>query len=109
MSEEAKCTAPGSTAALLLRCVLAVALLRAATGQLQTAYVPLSLLQLPPGFNISLYAPETMPNARQMTLSRGFNPEYPDAVIVYVGSTGAGEVRLLHGAVNLGCRVYSLG
>ena len=58
--------------------------------------LPLNLVELPPGFSIALYTTTAIPAARQLALSKGFNSDYPDAIIVYVGSTSAGTVRLAY-------------
>lgn len=70
---------------------LAAALLTAqVSGQAQQiqspSQLPLNLIQLPPGFSISLYTSQSVPSARQLALSDGLNEQYPGAVIVYAGS-----------------------
>ena len=48
--------------------------------------VSLDQIQLPPGFSIELYAPEPVPSARGLAVSSGASQQFPEAVIVYVGS-----------------------
>ena len=51
--------------------------------------LPLELVQLPPGFSISLYVNDSVPNARALTVSRG----HPSGgTIVYASSQSAGQV-----------------
>ena len=53
--------------------------------------LPLDHIQLPPGFNISLFA-EDVPSARSMTLSAS---PAPPAALVYVAAQDTGEVYAL--------------
>lgn len=74
-----------------MRTLLVLALLAPLVlGQpaVQPSQLPLSLITLPEGFNISLYTDQTVTDARQLALSQGFNSEFPNAVIIYVGSNG---------------------
>ena len=52
---------------LSLRFVIVVAVITAASGLMAAEKLPLERIQLPPGFEISLYA--EVPGARSMTLS----------------------------------------
>ena len=78
----------------MFRCAALVSLfcaitITSAVAQTSSAALPLSSVQLPPGFQIGLYTQQPVTDARQLALSRGFNQAAPDAVIVYVGSTGS--------------------
>lgn len=77
------------TAAWLLL-LTACSLLPTALLQTTSQELPLNLVELPPGFSITLY--QLVPDARQLALSEGENPQSPEAVIVYVGSTDLGAV-----------------
>ena len=58
--------------------------------------LPYDSIQLPPGFKIEPFSPYSVPSARQLALSQGTDPEFPDAHIVYVGSEVGNVSKLLH-------------
>lgn len=60
-----------------------------AVSQVPLTKLPLNTIRLPEGFSISLYSTASVPGARQLAVSRGKSSAYPDAIIVYAGSTYA--------------------
>ena len=75
-----------------LAAVLCVALSPlAAAVKLQ---LPLNTLRLPKGFSIALYTTDRVAGPRQLTLSHGKNSSWPNASIVYVGSSNESTVSL---------------
>lgn len=60
--------------------------LTAVCGQPPSGQLPLEQVLLPPGFQINLYASQPIPGARQLAVSEQASKDFPDAVIVYVGS-----------------------
>ena len=64
------------------------------TGSAVKLTLPLNTIKLPKGFSIALYTNEKVPGPRQLALSHGYNSSWPDASIVYVGTTNESTVRL---------------
>ena len=56
--------------------------------------LPLSTLRLPEGFKAALYTTDRVAGPRQLTLSHGRNTSWPNASIVYVGSSNESTVSL---------------
>ena len=69
--------------------------------------LPLHLVNLPPGFNISLYANQSVPNARSMVTSGASGP---NVTIVYVSSQEKGVITGLvdHGSKGMADEVCVL-
>ena len=54
--------------------------------------LPLKSIKLPRGFGISLYTDERVAGPRQLALSQGTNSSWPNANIVYVGTSNETKV-----------------
>ena len=54
--------------------------------------LPLKSIKLPRGFSIALYTKEKVAGPRQLALSHGTNSSWPNASIVYIGTSNETKV-----------------